>query len=180
MTLKRVLVVGSGAAGTAAAYSLSRCPDKFDVQVWEKAQVPGGVATTSEIKGGLVINDGVQGGCPTYRNVLNIMKEFNLETNPVHLTVSFGKGKTAWTNYAPSELTEKLQDDIARFEKLLKFINKFEAIFIFLPIAKVLKWYGFSNDFCNYMVFPLTALFFGTGNQVPYVSSSCHHGSCFS
>lgn len=58
MTLKRVLVVGSGAAGTAAAYSLSRCPDKFDVQVWEKAQVPGGVATTSEIKGGLVINDG--------------------------------------------------------------------------------------------------------------------------
>lgn len=58
MMLKRVLVVGSGAAGTAAAYSLSRCADKFDVQVWEKAPVPGGVATTSEIKGGLVINDG--------------------------------------------------------------------------------------------------------------------------
>lgn len=58
MMLKRVLVVGSGASGTAAAYSLSRCADKFDVQVWEKAPVPGGVATTSEIKGGLVINDG--------------------------------------------------------------------------------------------------------------------------
>lgn len=55
---KKVLVVGSGAAGTAAAFSLSRCPEKFDVQVWEKASVPGGVACSSEIKGGVVINDG--------------------------------------------------------------------------------------------------------------------------
>ena len=56
---KRVLIVGAGAAGTAAAYSLSKCPDKFDVELWEKGRVPGGVACTSAIKGGLHINDGM-------------------------------------------------------------------------------------------------------------------------
>jgi 2-polyprenyl-6-methoxyphenol hydroxylase-like FAD-dependent oxidoreductase len=33
---KNVLIVGAGAAGTAAAYSLSKHPEKFKVEVWEK------------------------------------------------------------------------------------------------------------------------------------------------
>lgn len=73
---KRVLVVGSGAAGTAAAYSLSRCPEKFDVQVWEKSSVPGGVATTSEIKGGIVINDGRCSNTGTYMISSNFFSQF--------------------------------------------------------------------------------------------------------
>lgn len=37
-----------------------------------------------------------------------------------------------------------------------------------LPAAfQLLRWCGFSDAFRNEMVFPLTALFFGTGNQVP-------------
>lgn len=88
------------------------------------------------------------------------------------MMVSFGKGKHAWTNYSKSGFTERLAADIAKFEKVLKFINKLEMIFIFLPIAKVLKWFSFSDDFSNHMVFPLTALFFGTGNQTPYVSAA--------
>ena len=38
---ERVLVVGSGAAGTAAAFSLGQHPGKFDVELWEKGSVPG-------------------------------------------------------------------------------------------------------------------------------------------
>jgi hypothetical protein len=37
---------------------------------------------------------------------------------------------------------------------------------------QVLRWCGFSDDFRNEMVFPLTALFFGTGNQVPLPSTT--------
>lgn len=88
------------------------------------------------------------------------------------MMISFGKEKTAWTNYAESELTRRLSKDIAKFESTLKLINRFEAVFIFLPIAKVLKWFGYSEEFMNEMVFPLTALFFGTGNQTPNVSSA--------
>ena len=48
----------------------------------------------------------------------------------------------------------------------------FEKFFIFIPISTVLRWFGFSDDFRNEMVFPLTALFFGTGNQTPNVSAA--------
>ncbi|XP_045162098.2 uncharacterized protein LOC123526910 [Mercenaria mercenaria] len=171
---KRVLIVGAGAAGTAAAYSLGKNPDKFEVEIWERGSVPGGVAATASLEKqrGTFVNYGVQGGTPTYRNTLNILQENNLETHPVHMMISFGKEKTAWTNYADSDLTQRLSKDIGKFEKTLKLIHRFEPIFIFLPIAKVLKWFGYSEEFMNEMVFPLTALFFGTGNQTPNVSSA--------
>ncbi|CAC5371450.1 unnamed protein product [Mytilus coruscus] len=169
---KRVLIVGAGAAGTAAAYSLSKHPEKFQVEVWEKLSVPGGVACSSDIKGDAFVNYGVQGGTPSYRNTLIMMNEFGFKTSPVHMMISFGKGKTHWTNYAKSPLTEKLKNEIKRFEDVLKKINRFEFFYIFVPMYKVLKWNGFSDDFANEMVFPLTALFFGTGNRTPYVSAA--------
>lgn len=39
-------------------------------------------------------------------------------------------------------------------------------------LVQVLRWWGFSAEFADHMVFPLTALFFGTGNQTPYVSAA--------
>lgn len=88
------------------------------------------------------------------------------------MMISFGKGKTAWTNYTKTELIERLGPEIRRFGRCLRIINKLEVFFIFIPIAKVLRWFGFSDDFRNEMVFPLTALFFGTGNQTPNVSAA--------
>ncbi|KAK7093233.1 hypothetical protein V1264_007023 [Littorina saxatilis] len=169
---RRVLIVGSGAAGSAAAYCLTRHPDKFSVDVWEKESLPGGVATSTDIKHDDFINDGVQGGCATYRNTLNLMEEHGLTTSPVHMMISFGKGRTAWTNYTKTELIERLAPEIKRFGRCLRIINKLEFFFIFIPIYKVLKWFGFSDEFRNEMVFPLTALFFGTGNQTPNVSAA--------
>lgn len=169
---KRVLIVGAGAAGTAAAYCLGKHQDRFSVDLWEKCPVAGGVATSTDVKDNDFINDGVQGGCPTYRNTLNLMHEHDLHTSPVHMMISFGKDRTAWTNYTKTPLIEKLADEIKRFERCLRTINRLEVFFIFIPIAKVLRWYGFSQDFQNEMVFPLTALFFGTGNQTPNVSAA--------
>ncbi len=40
------------------------------------------------------------------------------------------------------------------------------------PAPQLLRWYGFSAEFRNHMVYPLTALFFGTGNQTPNVASA--------
>lgn len=71
-----------------------------------------------------------------------------------------------------SELTERCKDEIARFGQLLKWIHRFEPIFIMLPIERVLKMFWFSEEFRNQMVFPLVALFFGTGNQTPNVAAA--------
>lgn len=95
------------------------------------------------------------------------------ETNPVHMKISFGKNKTAWNNQGiETDLVKRLKPEIARFGRVLKWVSRFEFIFIFVPIAKLLKLTRFSSEFSNYMVFPLTALFFGTGNQTPRVSSA--------
>ncbi|GFH32904.1 uncharacterized protein HaLaN_32196, partial [Haematococcus lacustris] len=42
----------------------------------------------------------------------------------------------------------------------------------FVPIERLLRLWGFSNEFRHQMVFPLVALFFGTGNQTPQVASA--------
>uniref|UniRef100_A0A2C9K765 Amine oxidase domain-containing protein n=1 Tax=Biomphalaria glabrata TaxID=6526 RepID=A0A2C9K765_BIOGL len=171
---KRILIVGAGASGIAAAYSLGKHAEKFEVHIWDKSSFPGGVATTEPIEGpgNLRINDGVQGGCPTYRNTLNLMAEFGLATTPVKMMISFGKGPTFWTNHSTTELIRNYKEEIKRFGGTLRLINKLEFFFIFVPISLVLNWFGYSKSFCYEMVFPLTALFFGTGNQTPNVSAA--------
>lgn len=59
---KRICIVGSGAAGTTCGWLMGKYPNKFDVEIWEKCDVPGGVATSVKVGDeGLYINDGVQG-----------------------------------------------------------------------------------------------------------------------
>ena len=65
-----------------------------------------------------------------------------------------------------SELVRRLQPEIERFGRTLRWVHRLEPLFAFVPIAAVLRWWGFTTEFRNQMVFPLTALFFGTGNQV--------------
>jgi len=157
----------------AAAWSLSRFPDRFDVHVFDSAAVPGGVATSEDIGGGLTINDGVQGGAPSYRNTLRFHGAFGFNTTPVHMRVSFGKGPTAWDNYtADNALVTRLRPEIQRFGRLLWWVHSLEILFLFIPICWVLTLGRFSEEFSNLMVYALTALFFGTGNQTKWVSAA--------
>jgi len=168
---RRVLIVGAGAAGLACAWSLSRFPDKFEVHVWEKEKQAGGVSTSEDVGGGDWINDGVQGAAPSYHNTFLFHREFGFEHEPVHMKVAFGKGPTAWNNIAPTQLVIDHQREIERFGRVLKHIMRFKFIYAFIPIRKVLALHRFSKSFRDHLVFPLTALFFGTGNQTPRVSS---------
>ncbi|PSC67108.1 flavincontaining amine [Micractinium conductrix] len=169
---QRVCIVGGGVAGMACAWSLSRFPDRFDVEVWEELAQAGGVASSCAIDGGEEINDQVQGGAPSYRNNLLFFKEFGFEPHEVQLRIAFGSGGSAWTNHSDSALVRRLAPEIARFGRVLRWVHRLEPLFIFVPINALLRLCGFSADFRNEMVFPLTALFFGTGNQTPNVSAA--------
>eukprot|EP00054_Salpingoeca_dolichothecata_P009359 m.52826 g.52826 ORF g.52826 m.52826 type:complete len:392 (+) comp18313_c0_seq3:723-1898(+) len=104
-----------------------------------------------------------------------MMSKIGLETSPVHMKVSFGKNAHAWNNGGKeheTELVRRLRPEIRRFGCVLKWVDRLKLITTFIPIGMLLRWLRFSDDFRNYMVFPLVALFFGTGNQTPHVSSS--------
>lgn len=159
--------------GMACAWSLSRFPDQFEVTVLESLPNVGGVASTCGIAGDEEINDQVQGGAPSYRNNLLFFKEFGFAHHEVDFKIAFGTGGYAWSNHGDaSQLVNKLSKEIKRFGQALKWVHRFEPLFVFVPIDRVLKWWGFSEDFRARMVFPLTALFFGTGNQTPNVSAA--------
>jgi len=88
------------------------------------------------------------------------------------MKVSFGKDKYTWSNIGPpSELIQRLRPEIERFGVLLKWIDFFQIVFVFISIQNILWLFQFSKEFGDRMIYPLVALFFGTGNQTPHVSA---------
>jgi predicted NAD/FAD-binding protein len=176
----RVLVVGGGAAGTAAAWSLCRSAEsveKYAVTLWEHAPVLGGVATTEQLQlpDGTTVraNDGVQGGAVSYRNSLKLHELLGFKPQAVNMTVAFGKAQSTWSNVgAPSELVQRMQPHIERFGRVLRWVDRLNFVYAFVSISTVLRSFSFPADFGERMVYPLTALFFGTGNQTPNVSAA--------
>ncbi|KZS98303.1 FAD/NAD-P-binding domain-containing protein, partial [Sistotremastrum niveocremeum HHB9708] len=173
---KRVCIVGAGASGSSAAYALSRHPDEFEVTVFDKEAVAGGMATSIDIDaakyGASYINDGVQGCSPAFANTIRMFKELGFAATEVGMQISFGKGEDFWSNVFPSSLTQQFQDDIKKFGRVLRIIKAFEIMFTFIPVRIMLRLFRFSRDFGDKMVYPLVALFFGTGNQTPYIAST--------
>jgi predicted NAD/FAD-binding protein len=172
----RVLVVGGGAAGTAAAWTLSRTPG-FDVTLMEKEPALGGVAfsrTVSLPYGMTEINVGVQGAHPSYANTLAFHKVLGFTHRHVRMTTSFGHAEDRWTNTdaAAAPILVKHKREIARFGGTLRFINTFRAVFTFISIKSLLHFFGYSASFGADVVFPLVALFFGTGNQTANTSAA--------
>ncbi|TIC06082.1 nucleotide-binding domain-containing protein [Wallemia mellicola] len=178
-TRARVLIIGAGCSGMAAAYSFSLEPSKFKVTICDKVQNVGGSATSYELEdrnkfGAEYINDGVQGASPVFYNTLSMFENIlGFRASNVGMQISFDKGKESfWTNVFPSELVENYHDDIKKFGKVLQIIGRFEPIFALIPVDKMLKMFGFSPSFGDRMVYPLVALFFGTGNETKHISSA--------
>ena len=124
------------------------------------------------LQGDLRFNDGVQGGAPSYRNTLRLLGELGFEVSWLDMTVSFGTGERHWSNVgAETALVRRCRGDIRRFGELLRRVARREWYYAFVPVSKLLRRNNFSEEFASGMVYPLTALFFGTGSQTSRVSS---------
>ncbi|BFZ61856.1 hypothetical protein YB2330_002934 [Saitoella coloradoensis] len=172
---KRVLIVGAGAAGMSCADQLSKSPEKFEVTIVDAQDYCGGQAFSIGIDkekfGAEWLNQGVQGGSYIFRHTFRMFEQQGFKADPVKLQVSFGKGDQFWTNVFPTKMVQKHASEIKRFTLLLKFIRWFEVFFVFMPIKVLMKLFMFSTEFTEYMILPTIALFLGTGNATPEVSS---------
>ncbi|KAI0300062.1 hypothetical protein B0F90DRAFT_1817851 [Multifurca ochricompacta] len=187
MTIHRVAIVGAGAAGLSAAYALSKHTDKFIVTVFEKEPVAGGMASSTDIDPVIMA---LRTSTTAFRAApqLSPTRCVSFASSAFHLReISFGKGENFWTNVFPSPLTERHAADIRKFGRVLKTVKLLEVVLALLPVYALLHLFGLSKDFGERMVYPLTALFFGTGNQTPYVASAIlvtslppPHQPCFS
>jgi hypothetical protein len=106
-----------------------------------------------------------------FKHTINFFREYGHEPQKVKLQVSFGKGADGfWTNCFPSTLVEQFSDDIKRFGKVLKIIKWTMPILGIVPVRIMLRMFFFSKGFGDKMVYPLIALFLGTGNQTANIS----------
>ena len=176
---KRVIVVGAGASGMSACHAFSLSPSEFDVTLYDKQCSLGGSATSYQLPDpakyrSQYINDGVQGASPVFYNTFKVFEHvLGFKAQQVGMQISFGKGKESfWSNVFPSELVEKYSKDINRFGTTLKTIKRFEVLFAVIPVHRMLKMFAFSDEFGERMVYPLVALFFGTGNDTKHISSA--------
>ena len=130
--------------------------------------VVGGQATSISLDkdkyGTSWMNDGVQGGSPAFKHTFNFFKKYGHEPKDVRLQVAFGQGKDGfWTNCFPSNLVDHFSGDIKKFGRVLKLIKWTMPVLGIVPIRIMLRMFFFSKDFGDKMVFPLIALFLGTG-----------------
>ena len=138
--------------------------------VIEKNGVTGGQATSISIDkekyGAEWLNDGVQGGSPIFKHTFNFFRKYGHEPKDVKLQVGFGKGKDSfWTNVFPSKLVDQYSGDIKKFGTVLKIIKWGMPVIGLIPIRVMLRMFFFTPDFGNKMVYPLIALFLGTGKH---------------
>ncbi|TQV92347.1 hypothetical protein V2A60_007036 [Cordyceps javanica] len=173
---QHIAIVGGGAAGMACAATLAQHPDKFEITLIEKEAVVGGQATSIDLDnqqhGASWMNNGVQGGSAIFKHTFMFFQKYGYPAQEVRLQVSFGKGKDRfWTNCFPSPLVKQFDSDIKRFGTFLKVIKWSLPVLGIIPISVMLKVFFFSKDFGDKMVYPLIALFLGTGNQTASVPS---------
>ncbi|KAK2594450.1 hypothetical protein QQS21_007854 [Conoideocrella luteorostrata] len=171
---RHIAIVGGGAAGMACAATLGRHPRKFKVSILEKNEVLGGQAGSiplnEQIYGAPWMNNGVQGGSHIFKHTFKFFEEHGYPPQKVQLQVSFGKGEDGfWTNVFPSTLVQRFARDIKLFGLFLKVVKWMLPIIGLIPISVMLRVFFFDKEFGNKMVYPLIALFLGTGNQTANV-----------
>ncbi|KAK9820551.1 hypothetical protein WJX72_011577 [[Myrmecia] bisecta] len=165
------------------AWSLSRYPDKFSVEVWEAGDKPGGVASTVlDLGNGLWVNEQVQGGFQhSYANTLLLLKKLDIKPQATWPGVRLSVGNATlhheyWDNFsdqASFPVLERHATETARFLELLRsMMQGWRQALGVLPIGWLLRMLRFSNEFQRDILYPLLVTLNGTGNQMARTPSA--------
>ncbi|MYD50683.1 MAG: NAD(P)-binding protein [Dehalococcoidia bacterium] len=163
--VRRIAIVGGGISGLGAAWALNHHPDRFDFRVYEAHEQIGGNAVTADMPqddGSTIPFDISVTACipSVYHHILLLMQEFGIELLDTKFSYSVKYGERVYAHDFDSEISEQLQAEIAKFQRILrrlhwigwltrsqsKLLNALNP-FNYISMGTVLKLGGFSDDF---------------------------------
>ena len=162
---RRIAIVGGGVSGLGAAWALHHHPERFEFRLFEAQEQIGGNAVTANMPqddgSSIPFDISVTACIPSvYRHILLLMEEFGIELIGTGFSYSVKYGGSVYAHDFDSDLREELQDEIAKFQRILRRLHRIGWLtrsqskllnalnpFNYISMGTVLKLGGFSDDF---------------------------------
>ena len=128
-TPRRIAIGGGGISGLGAAWALHHQPDRFDFRLFEAQEQLGGNAITVDMPqddgGSIPFDISVTACIPSvYDHILLLMEQFGIELIDTKFSYSVKYGGQIYAHDFDSDIREQLQSEIAKFQKLLRRIQR--------------------------------------------------------
>ena len=162
---RRIAIVGGGISGLGAAWALHQHPDRFDFRLFEARAEVGGNAITADMPqddGTSIPFDIAVTACipSIYHHFVLLLERFGIELFETRFSYSVRYQGQVYAHDFDSEIREQLQDEIERFQRLLRWLHWFGGLtrsqskllnalnpFNYISMGMVLTLGGFSDDF---------------------------------
>ena len=165
MTPRRIAIIGAGISGLGAAWALHHHPDRFDFRLFEATDRIGGNAVTADMPqddgGSIPFDISVTALIPSvYQHVLLLMQRFGIQPVDTRFSYSVLYRGRIYAHDFDSEIGQRLQPEIAKFQRLLRLLRRFGRLtrsrskflnalnpFNYVSMGTLLNLGGFSGDF---------------------------------
>ena len=162
---RRIAIVGGGVSGLGAAWTLHHQPDRFDFRLYEAQELLGGNAITVDMPqddgGSIPFDISVTALIPSvYEHILLLMEQFGIERIDTKFSYSVKYAGQIYAHDFDSEIRQQLQAEIAKFQRILRRIQRVGWLsrtqskalnllnpFNYITMGTILNLGGFSGDF---------------------------------
>ena len=173
MNPRRIAIIGAGISGLGAAWALHHHPDRFDFRLFEANDRIGGNAVTADMPqddgSSIPFDISVTALIPSvYQHVLLLMRRFGIPPVDTRFSYSVLYRGRVYAHDFDSEISEQLQPEIARFQRLLRRLHRFGWLtrsrskflnalnpFNYVSMGTLLNLGGFSGDFRYQVLKPM-------------------------
>ena len=173
MTARRVAIIGAGVSGLGAAWALQHHPDRFDFRLFEANNRIGGNAVTADMPQddgtSIPFDVSVTALIPSvYQHVLLLMQRFGIRPVDTRFSYSVLYRDRVYAHDFDSEISQQLQSEIAKFQRLLRRLHRFGRLtrsrskflnalnpFNYVSMGALLNLGGFSGDFRYQVLKPM-------------------------
>ena len=164
-TPRRVAIVGAGVSGLGAAWALNHHRDRFDFRLFEAREEIGGNAITADMPqddgSSIPFDISVTALIPSvYHHIILLMEQFGIEAIDTRFSYSVKYGNDVYAHDFDSDTRDRLQDEIAKFQRLLRRLHRFGRLsrsrsklvnmlnpYNYVSMGTLLNLGGFSGDF---------------------------------